>query len=565
MIVTQTGAAVGEALDRALAALTRGQQGDHWAGKLSSSALATAMSIAALYVVDPATHREAVESGRAWLFATQDRDGGWGDAVLDQPNVNATSLCGAALALTASAASGSGDTAGLERALRCLAQHFGGFEVVGDPARCTLSGPCRTLSALAGLMDWRKIKRLRPEVVLLPRRLRRTISTTFPAYLSIATLHSTRAPHVLNALPTYRLARNTALDWLARAQGPNGSFEESAFLTSVIVTCVVAAGLRHLPWIKRAVAFILDSQREDGSWPIDRDLETFDTDLAIFAFNEVGVDLPGSQRVAEWLLRQQVNETCFATGAPAGGWGWAKPSGWPDTDDTAYTLLALRALGVPSDTVALQQGTKWLAWMQDGDGSWSTFVRGSHMPFDHDCPYVTGHAVSALHAAGYLKRNGERLQRALAYLRRAQRADGSFASIWFREATAGTASVLQALCDVGLADCAMAVRARNALLLNQNDDGGWGGVRGQASTAEETAWAVMALLDSDAGGVAPPANLGVEWLVQHQQSNGAWPSWPIGLYYSAMWYSDSMYALALPAQALARASRRGFPQCGSAS
>jgi len=537
---------------------------NHWVGELSSSALATAMSVAALHTVNADAYQQSVRTGRAWLVATQHADGGWGDAVVDATNVNATSLSTAALTLTLSPSAPSSEVAARDRALRCLEQQFGGFDMVGDPDRCTLSGPCRTVCALAGLMDWRNIKLLRPEIVLLPRRWRRTISTTFPAYLSIATLHSTRAAHVLNALPTYRTAVDSALNWLAAAQGPNGSFEESAFLTSLIVTCLITAGLRDLPWIQPAVAFIVDSQREDGSWPIDRDLETFDTDLAVFAFNEASVEVPESQGVTEWLLQQQFNQTCFATGAPAGGWGWAKPSGWPDADDTAYTLLALRTLGLPPETDALQQGARWLAWMQNSDGSWSTFVRGSRMPFDHDCPYVTGHALSALKAVGFLRHNAHRRERALAYLRRAQRPDGSFGSIWFRESTAGTASVLQALCDLGLPDSLMARRARDALIRNQNDDGGWGGIRGQASTAEETGWAVMALADCNDASVTRAVNLGVSWLVERQQDDGSWQPWPIGLYYSAMWYSDSMYALAVPAQALARARHRGCAPCGFA-
>lgn len=554
-MIKEPAASPSVALDRALEVLRRTQRTDHWAGELSSSALATAMSISALHVTDPVAHRPAIDRGRGWLFATQNANSGWGDAVIDQPNVNATALSVSALVLTSREAGSRAEEAALERALRCLEQHFGGFAVVGDPARCTLSGPCRTLAAMAGLMDWRTIKRLRPEIVLIPTRFRRMISTTFPAYLSIATLHSTRAPHVLNTLPTYRLALRQAMDWLARAQGPNGSFEESAFLTSVIVMCLVAAGFEDLPWLIPAVEFIVDSQRPDGGWPIDRDLELFDTDLTVFAFREADSDVPAAEHVSNWLLRQQVSETCFATGAPPGGWAWAQPSGWPDADDTAYTLLALAALQVPVASAALQKGAEWLAWMQHGSGSWSTFVRGSNMPFDHDCPYVTGHAVSALQSVGYFARNPDRLDRALAYLHRIQRVDGSFPSIWFREVTAGTASVLQALCDVGLRASQIAVRARNALLSNQNGDGGWGGVHGEVSTAEETAWAVLALLACNESEVASVVQLGVDWLLAHQLPDGTWRPSPIGLYYSAMWYSDSMYALAWPAQALARAAQ----------
>jgi squalene-hopene/tetraprenyl-beta-curcumene cyclase len=569
--------AVEAAIERAAGYLVAHQRdGNHWAGTLSSSALATAMSCVALHLAGRAglgAHAERIRRGRRWLLQTQHEDGGWGDAVVDPSNVNATSLALAALVLTAAEGDGDGpagspeegEAEALARA-RARLEQFGGFAAVGDPQRCTLSGPCRTVAALAGLMDARTMKRLRPEVILLPRRLRRTISTTFPAYLSLALLHSTLAPHPLNRLPTYGRARRAALAWLERAQGPNGSFEESAFLTSVIITGMIGAGQRDLPWLRPAIEFVVSSQREDGGWPIDRDLETFDTDMAVFALQEAGLAVPHAEQVADWLLARQFDAPCFPTGAGPGGWAWAMPAGWPDADDTSYTIMALRRLGVSAHAPAIERGARWLEGMQNADGSWPTFVRNSKMPFDHDCPYITGHVLSALQAAGWLEKHPRLLERALAYLRRAQRADGSFGSIWFREATAGTASVLEALADCGLAQTPMAQRARTYLLGSQNEDGGWGGRRGQASTAEETAWALLALLRGhieDAGGRASEDSLapairaavrrGVAWLVATQRANGTWVPAPIGLYYSAMWYSDSYYAISLPLQALARA------------
>jgi squalene-hopene/tetraprenyl-beta-curcumene cyclase len=510
------------------------------------------MALEALYLVDAHAHAPRIRAGTSWLAKTQHEDGGWGDAVVDSSNLNATSLALGALTLT------DGD---LGQAIEHVREHsktwvdqHGGFAAVGNPDRCSLSGPCRTVAALAGILDWRRIKRLRPEVIFLPGPIRRTISTTYPAYLSIAILHASQAPHLLNALPSYDKARAMALEWLERAQGLNGSFEESAFLTSVIIACMVASGHGDLPWLASAVRFVVDSQREDGSWPIDRDLETFDTDLTIFALRAAGEPVPHAEAVRDWLLARQFDTLYFPTHAQPGGWAWAMPSGWPDADDTSYTLLALRALGVPESIGAIQRGAHWLAGMQNHDGSWSTFVRNSKMPFDHDCPYITGHALCALKASGWLTAHPRILDRALAYLTRVQRYDGSFASIWFREATAGTASVMEALADYDLLDMPMALRARDALLRSQNDDGGWAGLRRQESTAEETSWALMALLrfpHDDA--LRTAIQRGTGWLVARQHADGSWTPAPIGLYYSAMWYSDSYYAITLPTQALARA------------
>jgi squalene-hopene/tetraprenyl-beta-curcumene cyclase len=553
-----------ESLERGLThvmtCLTRQQRTDHWVGTLSSSALATAMSTVALKMMDAKHYADQIQRGRRWLIRTQLADGGWGDAVIDEANINATSLAIAALVFTQGEKRDAAEERALSHGLRRL-QQFGGWPAVGDPQRCTLSGPCRTVASLAGLMDFKRIKRLRPEVILLPARVRRTISTTFPAYLSIALLHSARGKQPLNWLPTYRSAWRKCLAWLQRAQGPNGSFEESAFLTSVIVMGLCGIGHADLPWLKSAMTFIVESQRGDGGWPIDRDLETFDTDMAVFAFYEAGMPVPHGEKVRAWLLGQQSQEPCFPTNAPAGGWPWAKPSGWPDADDTAYTLMALRALGVPASAPVVRQGGRWLEALQSSSGAWPTFVRDSKMPFDHDCPYITGHVLSALQVTHRLEAHPKVLDRALTYLQHAQRYDGSFTSIWFRESVAGTASVLEALADCGLHDLHMARRARDAILRLQNEDGGWAGMRMQPSSAEETSWAILALLRTPEDAASRRAvDRGVEWLLANQRPDGTWEPTPIALYYSAMWYSDSYYAVSLPAQALARARGRYVDQ-----
>jgi squalene-hopene/tetraprenyl-beta-curcumene cyclase len=160
-----------------------------------------------------------------------------------------------------------------------------------------------------------------------------------------------------------------------------------------------------------------------------------------------------------------------------------------------------------------------------------------------------------LQAAGRLRERPRLLDRALVFLAGAQRYDGSFSSIWFRETVMGTASVLEAMADCALLHTPVATGARAALLLHQNDDGGWGGIRRlQASTAEETAVAIMALLrcpPDDA--IRQAVTRGVDWLIGHQQPDGTWAPYPIALYMSALWYSNTSYALTLPMQALARA------------
>src|SRR5437764_8822619 len=114
-------------LDRTAAYLHEQQRsGDHWVGTLSSSALATAISIVALQLVDSARYREHIARGHRWLLQTQADDGGWGDAVVDASNINATSLALGALTFTATPDTRVADQQALERG-RTYLERMGGF------------------------------------------------------------------------------------------------------------------------------------------------------------------------------------------------------------------------------------------------------------------------------------------------------------------------------------------------------------------------------------------------------------------------------------------------------
>ena len=523
-----------------------------WVGEMSSSALATAISCLALYLHPEDAQRPEVDSGIAWLAEDRHEDGGWGDGVIDPSNMNATSLAAAVLQYCAPEIYRDE----IENALRWT-EEAGGFEAINDPRQVTLSGPGRSLFALAGFVGWDEVRKLPTEMILLPRKIRRTVSTTFPAFLSLSMMHERYAPVPAWRQPFRRRAKRKALAWLREAQGPNGSYEESAFLTSLIVVALTTAKVGADDVIDRALPFIRESQRPDGSWPIDRDLENFDSTQAVFAHHEAERPLSQDGCVREWFLDNQFREPFFPTTSPPGGWAWALPAGWPDVDDTAYTLRALRLLEVPADHEAIQLGIDWLYKMQNPDGSWPTFVRGSKMPFDHDCPYITAHVLSAMALMGPEVREDEPVKKALDYYRKNQNHDGSFESLWFRMHTSGTAAVMEALADLGIGEDPMVGRAARWLLDHRNGDGGWGDGHGADSTAEETAWATAALMRLSSNECHQSAGRGVRWLLEHQREDGGWDPDVIGLYYASLSYSNTFYALSYPLIALSRYRRGG--------
>ncbi len=62
-----------------------------------------------------------------------------------------------------------------------------------------------------------------------------------------------------------------------------------------------------------------------------------------------------------------------------------------------------------------------------------------------------------------------------------------------------------------------------SLLNSQNPDGGWGSVNGRRSNTEATSLAVTALETIKREELSPAARRGMNWLKDHQNSDGSWP------------------------------------------
>jgi len=106
----------------------------------------------------------------------------------------------------------------------------------------------------------------------------------------------------------------------------------------------------------------------------------------------------------------------------------------------------------------------------------------------------------------------------------------------------------------------MLTRGAEWLISARNDDGGWGGDAAVASSIEETALALDALLC--VGDITPAIEAGAAWLVEHTDGGRTFPTASIGLYFAKLWYYEELYPRIFTVSALNRflAKRTAIPE-----
>ncbi len=576
-----------------------------WEGRLSGSALSTAVAAFALALANKRKYALLISKAVAWLIGNQNSDGGWGDTTRSISNISTTMLCWSALTIAEQSSRSNEAVAKAETRLA----HFAGSLNADALANAvnqqygrdrSFSAPILTMCALAGRLGdstqaWTRVAPLPFELAMLPHRLYSwlrlpVVSYALPALIAIgqAHYHHRRPANPLTRL-LRRLSLRRTLKVLQSIQPENGGFLEAAPLTAFVVMSLTASGQRDSGVVRKGAEFLVNSVRDDGSWPIDTNLATWVTTLSVNALaagDDLEQTLPSDERdkIRRMLLGSQYRYAHPYTHAAPGGWAWtALPGAVPDADDTAGALIALKNLG-PSDentAKAAVAGIEWLLGIQNSDGGIPTFCRGwTNLPFDRSAPDLTAHALAAFtvwsdSVPQALQRRIDRaVGRGLDYLKQSQRHSGAWVPLWFGNQYApnqenpvyGTAKVLLGLLwlprHLAEAHAEMLTRVAEWLQSVQNPDGGWGGDKAVASSIEETALVVDALAEylGYVGDTASPVarsavSQGAAWLLKQAQTDAAMTASPIGLYFAKLWYFEELYPLIFTVSALQKAKR----------
>jgi len=428
-------------------------------------------------------------------------------------------------------------------------------------------------------------------------------ATVFERLDQVLHVYHRRVQRLRPAKAVRTAALRRCAEWIIARQEKDGCWGgiQPPWVYSVIALHLLGYGREH-PVISRGLAgldrFTIWEDTPDG--PVRR-LEAcqspvWDTVLAMVALGDAGLpaDHPGLRSAAGWVLDEEIHGPgdwqVRRPGLAPGGWAFEFDNdGYPDVDDTAEVVLALRRVAWPGHggrraaqtTAALDRAVSWLNGMQCRDGGWGAFDADNtsrlvgKLPFcdfgevvDPPSADVTAHTVEALAAEGLA--GSRAVRRGVTWLLRAQESDGSWFGRWGANYVYGTGAVVPALIAAGVRPGKPPIRRAVAwLVARQNPDGGWGedlrsyddpvGWSGRGeSTASQTAWALLALLAAGGEAATPAQNAsierGIRWLAQTQRPDGTWdePQFTGTGFPGDFYINYHLYRLVFPISALGR-------------
>lgn len=615
-----------ETLDRAVQHLL-GQQHEEgwWRGLLQTNVTMDAEDLMMRQFLGVRTVEQTQQTAR-WVRSQQRVDGSWSNFPGGPADPSTTTEAYVALRL----AGDDPDEPHMRAARRVVLDHGG------------LAGTrvfTRIWLALFGLWDWEALPALPPELVFLPQsmplnlydfacwarqtvapltilaalRPQRDLGVTVDELLSPVppALRQERgwrrafgsmdkALHAYERLPV-KPGRHSALrrtaEWIVARQEADGSWGgiQPPWVYSLMALSALDYPLQHpvmVSGLRGWERFTVTEQTPDGParWIEACQSPVWDTALATVALGDAGLDAehPAMVAAGDWLARQEITARGdWAVGrpqVPAGGWAFEFDNdGYPDIDDTAEVVLALRRTAqTPATSVAATRGIDWLIGMQCRDGGWAAFDVDNTRELAYQLPFcdfgavidppsadVTAHVVEMLAAEGLV--DSTSVRRGVRWLLDAQETDGSWFGRWGANHVYGTGAVVPALVAAGVAPDDPVVRqATDWLARQQNADGGWGEdlrsyqdptwVGNGDSTPSQTAWALLAL---HAAGLADGevATGGIDWLVERQRADGGWdePQFTGTGFPGDFYIGYHLYRLVFPISALGRCLGRSRP------
>ena len=331
-----------------------------WSGRLSSSALGTAVAIVALKINGDSNDRQLITTGLNWLLAHVNSDGGYGDSPESKSNVSTSLLSYAAISYCGE---------GSEQSKQILLNIDGYLAnqkidlTKGDITTSvlkfygkdfTFSVPILSMLVICGVLDKKtctKIPQLPFEFTLFPASWYslfnlRVVSYAIPALIAVGIfVFKSRNRHN----PIMRWIRNRsiqpAMRKLEKIVPESGGFLEAIPLTAFVAMCLISSELGNSPVVTKGLTFLRNHQRPDGSWPIDTDLSTWVTTSSVKALGSqmsVVFSAAETDTLVNHLKAIQYKEVHPFNLAEPGGWGWTNFSGSvPDVDDTSGAILAL--------------------------------------------------------------------------------------------------------------------------------------------------------------------------------------------------------------------------------
>lgn len=565
----------------------RNAQG-YWSGRLSSSALGVAVAITALHFHDAQGNDSEISNGLHWLKENVNADGGFGDSPQSVSNVSTSLLCYAAVKVCSKVVEN-------ELLIRQIGSYLRSQSIDVNSEQLitaildfyktdrTFSVPILTMCALCGVPGheaFDSIPQLPFELSLLPRSLYRMLNLSVVSYAIPALVAVGIAIFKFKQRknPLMRMVRessvNKSLTLLRTIQPASGGYLEAIPLTAFVTLCLIESGYRDLEVVRDGIVFLKRTQRDDGSWPIDIDLSTWVSTLAVKSLrNNLDEVMPliDQQKLTAHFLSIQNKTIHPFNGTQPGGWGWTSyPGSVPDGDDTPGTILALLALNQRTTQLIQEpvlEGCSWLIDLQNSDGGFPTFSKGwGKLPFDQSCADLTGHAIlamakvdtvfhSALNSYQYSKLK-KSFVRAVIYLEKQLDQSDYWLPLWFgnqhtpdhTNPVYGTARVLSYLnetletplgSEYEVILKSMIERGCGYLASVQNQDKSWGGAKNIQGSIEETALAVTALIRN---GYKNECAAGINWLGEKTEYHGLIAA-PIGLYFASLWYDEELYPL----------------------